>query len=663
MKRAFATIGFTFAVTLIILNFLNEKWALAAFTVASVLFVVFISVSKTRKAAVLPVSMLSAALACIVFVTYCNNVYLPQTVLADKTVDAQIYIVDTEQKTQNGYSYTVKSRNIEMQNVPQNIKLTVYSDAQITAESYELINVNMTLFSAGKNAFDSRGSFDDGIFLRGYINTYSETDESVGGIQSVNRYFIELRQYLRNTFYDLVGGDFGALSLAVLSGDTSNLSDEAYNNFKACGATHLMAVSGFNLAVLTGMLYKILRRLLVPKVPLVTLCALSVLFYVMLAGFSASMVRAAIMMIVFLLSKLFSEKADNLNSLGFAAFIVCLNPFAVTDAGALLTFTAVLGLIVISPYMSAKIKTKNRLLKSVLGIITASVCVFITTFPVMYYMFGQVSIVGLILNVILIPLSEVLMITAVVFSIFASIAPLASISAFVLKLVSGAMLWITSYFSRFSFSTVNVGSQIYALLIFCVLVIFAVGFFIKARSSVRCFKICTAISCVFAVIITAGSIFTSRNNTFLRIMKGEFSNAVIVYNKDYALVFGISDYEQYYTAKNIIKANELYTAMMIDYDGEYSLKLADECGCLNFVSDTIIYEDGNSVNTQGFRKTLWDGVEISYSNTDEKCVDLKIDNTYFSFDEDELANTEKYDIIYTVNDNGYIMKGVNKWAG
>lgn len=663
MKRAFATIGFTFAVTLIILNFLNEKWALAAFTAASVLFVVFISVSKTRKAAVLPVSMLSAVLACIVFVTYCNNVHLPQTVLADKTVDAQIYIVDTEQKTQNGYSYTVKSRNIEMQNVPQNIKLTVYSDAQITAESYELINVNMTLFSAGENAFDSRGSFDDGIFLRGYINTYSETDESVGGIQSVNRYFIELRQYLRNTFDDLDGGDFGALSLAVLSGDTSNLSDEAYNNFKACGATHLMAVSGFNLAVLTGMLYKILRRLLVPKVPLVTLCALSVLFYVMLAGFSASMVRAAIMMIVFLLSKLFSEKADNLNSLGFAAFIVCLNPFAVTDAGALLTFTAVLGLIVISPYMSAKFKTKNRLLKSVLGIITASVCVFITTFPVMYYMFGQVSIVGLILNVILIPLSEVLMITAVVFSIFSSIAPLASISAFVLKLVSGVMLWITSYFSRFSFSTVNVGSQIYALLIFCVLVIFAVGFFIKARSSVRCFKICTAISCVFAVIITAGSIFTSRNNTFLRIMKGEFSNAVIVYNMDYALVFGISDYEQYYTAKNIIEANELYTAMIIDYDGEYSLKLAGECGCLNFVSDTVIYEDGNSVNTQGFRKTLWDGIEISYSNTDEKCVDLKIDNTYFSFDEDELANTEKYDIIYTVNDNGYIMKGVNKWAG
>lgn len=663
MKRAFATIGFTFAVTLIVLNFLSVKWALAAFTAVSVLFVLFISIQKTRRAAVLPVSMLSAALACVIFISYCNGVYLPQTVLADETVDAQIYIIDIEQKTQNGYAYTVKTKSIEMQNAPQNIKLTVYSDSQMTAESYELINVNVSLFSAGDNAFDSRGSFDDDIFLRGYINTYSETDESVGGIQSINKYFIELRQQLRSLFEDNVGGDFGALSLAVLTGDTSNLTDEAYNNFKACGATHLMAVSGFNLAVLTGMLYKILRRLLVPKIPLVSICTLSVLFYVMLAGFSASMVRAAIIMIVFLLSKLFGEKADSMNSLGFAAFIVCLNPFAVTDAGALLTFTAVLGLIAVNPYISAKIKTKNIIIKNVLGVISASVSVFITTFPVMYYMFGQVSIIGLLLNVVLIPLSEILMITSVIFSAFSFYAPIVAVTAFILKTVSGAMLWITSYFARFSFSTVNVGSQLYAILIFCVLTIFAVGFFIKARSSISCFKKCAVISCVFVVLISACNTYISNNNSFLRIMKGEYSDAVIVYNKDYALVFGISDYEQYYTAKKIIEANRLYTAMIIDYDGEYSLKLADDCGCLNFVSDTVIYEDGNSIASNGFRQTLWEGVEITYRNTEEKSVDLRINNTYFNFDECDLANTEKYDIIYTVNENGYIMKGVNEWAG
>lgn len=667
MKRAFANIGFTFAVTLIVLNFLSVKWALAAFAAVSVLFVVFLAFEKTRKAAVLPVSMLSAALACVIFIVSYYNIYLPQTVLADNTVNAQIYIVDIEQKTENGFSYTVKTESIDMQNSPQNIKLTVYSDTRISAESYEILNVNMSLFSAGDNAFDSRGSFDDDIFLRGYINSYRNTYESVGSIQSVNKYFIELRSYLNDTFSDNIGGDEGALSLAVLTGDTSNLSDEAYNNFKACGATHLMAVSGFNLAVFTGLLYKIMRKLLVPKVALITVCSLSVLFYVMLAGFSASMIRAAIMMLVFLVSKLLNERTDGLNSIGFAAFIVCLDPYAVTDAGALLTFTAVLGLIVINPFFSSKIRTKNRFFRSIADTVCASVSVFITTFPVMYFMFGEVSIIGLLLNVVLIPLSEVLMISSVFFSLSAYSYHILHLFSLISRTVSRVMLEITDYFARFSFSTVNIDSQFFALLIFCVFIIFAAGFFIKGLNGKNVFKQCAAISCAFAVLLSIISAFYSSNNTFIRLIHGEYSNAVIVYNNDYALVIGINEYEQYYKAKEIINANDLYTAMIIDYSGDYSAELAKECDCLNYVTDneSAVYEvDANIVFAADFEQTLWDGAEIIYNDDGGyKTVSIKIFGTYFEFDESDLANAEKYDIIYTVNENGYNFKGVNKWAG
>ncbi len=666
MKRAFANIGFSFAVTLIVLNFLNVKWALAVFAAVSVLFVAFLAFPNTRKAAVLPVSMLSAALACVIFIVTYNNVFLPQTALADKTVNAQIYIVDIEQKTENGFSYTVKTKSIDMQNSPQNIKLTVYSDSRIYAESYELLNVNMSLFSAGENAFDSRGSFDDDIFLKGYINSYQNTDESAGGIQKINKYFIELRSYLSNTFSDKISGDEGALSLAVLTGDTSSLSGESYNNFKACGATHLMAVSGFNLAVITGLLYKILRKILVPKVPLIIICCASVLFYVMLAGFSASMIRAAIMMIVFLLSKLLNERTDSLNSLGFSAFVVCLNPFAVTDAGALLTFTAVLGLIVINPHISSKFKSKNKLVRSVTDTVCASVSVFITTFPVMYFMFGEVSFIGLLLNVVLIPLSELLMISSVLLSMCLFSYHLEVLLSFVCRLAAKAMLYITDLFAGFSFSTVNISSRFFALLIFCAFTVFAVGFFIKGTSGKSVFRQCTAISCVFAVIISVMSAVYADNNTFVRIMHGEYSNAVIVYNTDYALVLGVREYEQYYTAKEIITANDLYTAMVIDYGGDYSAKLADECGCLNYVTEdeSAGYAAGeNIVFANDFRDTLWSNTEILYNNRDGfKTVCLKIYETNFEFNQADLANTEKYDIIYTVNSDGYTFRGVNKWA-
>ena len=280
MKRPFAVIGFSSALTLIILNFLSIKWALAAFVAVSVLFVIFLANQTIRKAAVLPVSMLSAALACLIFIVSYYNVFLPQTALSEQTVNAEIYIVDVAEKTENGYSYTVKTRSLDLPDAPQNIKLTVYSDSRIDAQSYEILNAKISLFSTGSNAFESRGTFDDGIFLNGYLRAYRGLGTEIGGITRINQSFIELRDQLSSRFSTLVGGDEGALSLAVLTGNTASLSDAAYNNFKACGATHLMAVSGFNLAVLTGMLYKILRRMLVPKVPLILVCSASVWFYV-----------------------------------------------------------------------------------------------------------------------------------------------------------------------------------------------------------------------------------------------------------------------------------------------------------------------------------------------------------------------------------------------
>ncbi len=663
MKRPFANIGFTFAVTLIILNFLNVKWALAVFAVVSVLFVIFIAAEKTRKAAALPLSMLSAALACIVFVTVWNNIFLPQTVLYDQSVSAQIYIVDVEDTTTNGYAYTVKTESIDMQNAPQNIKLTLYSSERVIADSYELLNAEISLFSAGENAFDSHGSFDDNIFLKGYIRSYSRTYESVGGIESVNRYFIELREELRDRFSQVITGDEAALSLAVLTGDTSTLSDDAYNDFKACGATHLMAVSGFNLAVFTGVLYKLLRRMLCPKLILTGICAASVVFYVLLAGFSASMIRAAIMMMVFLLSKQFSERADSLNSLGFSAFLVCLNPFAVTDAGALLTFAAVLGLVVLNPYLSIRLKTKFKPLKSGLDTVTASVSVFITTFPIMYFMFGEVSIIGLLLNVLLIPLSEILMMNSIVFFALSSVPFISTINVFVAKLFGGAMLKITDICSGFTFSTVNIGSELFAVLIFCVFVIFAAGFFIKAVSGKRLFKQCAAISCAFTVLISIFSVIASENYVYLRILHGEYSNAVIVYDDENAAVFGVTEYEQYYTAKKIIEANDLTLAIVIDYDGEYSASLAEECGCVNYVSDFDVSDytlENPKIEDADFSAEIWSGLEVSYSDGN---VFLRVENTYFDFSTDMLANTENYDIIYTINNDGYSVRGVNKWAG
>jgi hypothetical protein len=62
MKRVFAHIGFSFALALIILNFLNVKWALAAAIAAGALFVVSLLIPKTRKAVAVPLCLFSLCL-------------------------------------------------------------------------------------------------------------------------------------------------------------------------------------------------------------------------------------------------------------------------------------------------------------------------------------------------------------------------------------------------------------------------------------------------------------------------------------------------------------------------------------------------------------------------------------------------------------------------
>lgn len=667
MKRIFAHIGFSFGVSLIILNFLSIEWALAALAAAGVLLIVSLICRKTRQAAAVPICLTSVILACLIFTVSYYNVVLPQQKLSEKTVSAQIYTVDLECRTSSGgYSYTVKTKSIDLPETPQNIKLTIYSQEPVYADPYEVINADITLYSAGENAYSSNGSFGKGIYLRGYLNTYTSTEEDVF---SLNKYVLLLREKLNVYFDDIISGDEGALSLAVLTGDTSNLSDEVYNNFKACGATHLMAVSGFNLAVISGALYKILRRLLVPRTPSVIISSASVLLYVMLSGFSKSMVRSAIMMLVFLLSKLIKERSDALNSLGFAAFIVCLNPYAVADAGALLTFTAVLGLTAVNPHLSAKIRYKNRFLQSAADTFTASVSVFITTFPVMYFIFGSTSVSGILLNIILIPLTEILLISSLLFAIFMFITPVMLLFANINFYVSAALITITRVCARFSYATIPIGDYRFGIIIAFALFLFGAGFLLKNKNTKHIFRSCTVLSCVAAVLILTATAAVSRGDICVRVLHGDSSNSVIVYDDKYAAVICPREYGQYYKAKNLIESNDLETVMIIEGDSEYSFELAEDTDCLNYVTyDTGDYTDEeiadcNIILKNYFESGLWNNVSLKYKRTDMwQSVNVVVYGTEFEFSAHTLANAEKYDIIYTVNKNGYAVKGVNEWA-
>ncbi len=667
MKRVFAHIGFSFALTLVILNLISIKGVLVVFMTASALFVVPLLINKTRKAVAIPLCLFSAVLACLLFYsTYYAN-FLPQISLDSKVAETEFYVVELEEQNEYGYKYTVKTKSIDIAGAPQNIKLSLKSKDKIPADYYQVVKGELEFNKISDSGFQSYGSFGENVFLKAKTLKYAVTDNF---IKSPNKYILDLRVKIKNLFYNELPNDNASLSLALVTGDKREISSQIKNDFKSSGASHLMAVSGLHLTVVAGSLYFLLKKLRLPEFPRVIISLFVVAFYVALSGFSKSIIRAAIMMFVFLIGKLFKEKSDLLNSLGFATFLICFNPYAVTDAGTMLTVTAVLGLATINNEIIKLYSPKNKILSYCYKVIVASFSIFVTTFPVMYISFGTVSLIGIFINIIFIPIAQISLVSSLLMVLFQFIKPLLFCFAFLSKISTDILILITNYCAKISFATANINSVTVGLLISAIFLIFGVSFMIKKKNTL---KISSVIAIVLSFIILVSSYFINYNNVYVREIDGYNSKAVIVYDKDNAVVIGVSDSKQYYVVSGLVENKKLNISMIIDTsDSKYSKKIAENYSIDNYVlnkKNKSIDEVkcSNIVLLNDFDVDLWDTLNVKYiSNEYETEVTLKIydSNFYYKFNNKYNYNNNFYndsDVVYTFNRYGFSDWRVNQW--
>lgn len=656
MKRAFSVLGFSLAITLVILNLVPIKWALAIFAVAGALFLISLVADKTRNAIAVPLCLFSALLACVLFISNYYGVYTRQAQLHNKAVNAQFYICDVENEGKDFYVYTVKTKSIDINGAPQNIKTELFSNVKLDADYYQVINGRVKFRRIADNAFDSYGSFANNVFLTANLEFSQPTDMYVS---SPNKRMVVLRNEIREYFKNK-NSDNAALALALVTGDKSLMSAEIKEEFKLCGASHLMAVSGLHLSVVAGGLYFLLKKLRVPKYPRVFATLFVILFYIALTGFSKSVIRAGIMLSILLIGKLFRQRVDSLNSLGLAAFVICLNPYAVTDAGAMLTATSVLGLLTVYPKLRIALKSKVKIVDYALSTFCVSFSVFITTLPVMYYMFGTVSLVGVFLNVILIPVAQL----ALVSSMMMLVPPLSFIANSISEFSTGLLIWIVKKCAYFGWSFIMINSVDVGLAICTAFLIFGIVFLFNNKKLI---KPAAVISVIAMVAVIASSYFINYNNTFVREVNGPQSTAYIVYNRQNAVFVGVTDNNQYFYAKELAETYNLDVSMIVDTKcNEYSRKLANEIGTANYAARPDDYavknvNCDNILQISEFNVDLWNELNIKYyyDINNNAVVTAKIYNSEFLLTK---RNDEKnYDAVYTINENGCKAWRINKW--
>lgn len=221
---------------------------------------------------------------------------------------------------------------------------------------------------------------------------------------------------------------------ALAIGDKSQLSEETKSIFETLGLSHALAVSGMHLSLIVMSLYIFLHKHSVNKKLLCVVCSACVLFYMALTGFSFSIVRSGIMMIVYFLSLLSRRQNDSITSL-FASLLLIImeNPLSIFDVGLQLSFASTLGILTFtSPavkklsklFYSKQPKEKNlkwnvaniskKILLTVITTLLSTVSATLFSLPLLCIYFRSFTVFSIISNITVIFLINYLLIVSII---------------------------------------------------------------------------------------------------------------------------------------------------------------------------------------------------------------------------------------------------------
>ena len=289
-----------------------------------------------------------------------------------------------------------------------------------------------------------------------------DTLRSVGGARILSN---RVRTRLCEWLSDQLGAEIGTLSGAFLLGDRSELSLRLTRDFQRAGVSHMMAVSGLHIAILLGSAELVLRRLYVPKPLRCAAVAVLGLIFLFLTGFSLSACRSVLMLFCVYLFFFLREGNDSLTALfSSIALILLVSPHAVADLGMWMSFLATLGLLTFYPLCEKAICRSHKkgmvggLLRwgrKILLIVLMTVIANLFLFPVIWIFFGELSLIALLANPVLSPVSYVFLLLIPLFMMTFFIPWIGALVRIALLLSGHGMIALVELFSQIPNATVS----------------------------------------------------------------------------------------------------------------------------------------------------------------------------------------------------------------
>lgn len=332
-------------------------------------------------------------------------------------------ITKSEEKSTGIYYYLENAYVSGKNNQISNVNIILYvKDEKIEGITGEMIGTYAKYDSyksaRNKGGFNERKYYYELGIAGRFIKENDDETFIISKRDIVSTGLYRLKCHCINILDKITSAKYSGIYKGILLGDKSDIESDTRSLYKMAGISHLLAISGLHISLIGYFVYRTLRKIM-GLYPSGIFTFTIILCYVNMIGENISAKRAIIMFGVSLLAKLLGRTYDILSALTLAFIIIIYtNPLAIFNSGMLLSFGAILGIILLHTPLMRFIKINNKLISSFL----ASEMINTIIRPISAYFYYEISMYSSVINIIIIPFMGIIVVCGILGIIIGSVS-------------------------------------------------------------------------------------------------------------------------------------------------------------------------------------------------------------------------------------------------
>lgn len=401
---------------------------------------------------------------------YFQNLYLPVNHIKNfKSLESidnfdcviiQIPYYDGNKTIFNAEIKSVYIADKKYVNLTGKIKITIDNKFKTSFYYGDILNIKSKLKEPEE--LTNKGEFDYKKYLvkqKIFFTVFTDDTKIIKKGKEIKNYFISFAEKIREKFINIIYSSLpekeAKILEGVLLGNQRAIPDDIGDKFKKTGTAHILAVSGMNVGLISFFVFLFLKFINIPEKISSVLILFFIWIFALITGFDASIVRATVMASFVLFGLIIERDVDLINTLFSSAFLILL--FKTSDLfeiGFQLSYLATFGIIYFIDYVkNFEIKIPDYIKEILFATITAQIFIV----PVMINVFHQLSLISLLANFFIVPLSSLITMLGFmmwfIFFIWEEGAKIFGASIFILTKI---MLFLVDIFSKIPYAAISV---------------------------------------------------------------------------------------------------------------------------------------------------------------------------------------------------------------